>query len=618
MLMKHPLGWNPPVSSVAKVLSYQEEINNVLLQGIPSACRKLVKTIREDPSVKPFKVRIAVLRSFSLELFEDLLCLALLRWGILPEFFWADFNVFESELLDPKSRLSEEHQNLPFDFVFLAWRIPDLVPGIWNYPSSLNFCEVLDQSLARVREILETASAIAPVLTLPLNEQPADSVLPGTRARQNRIISAHYSLIVNAAADLEPNVSIVDLNHQRNAMSGNASIFDRKQEALCHQPFSNFGQIVLAVALAKSVAPRFITSAKVLALDADNTLWGGIVGEDGVERLHLNQDFPGNLYLKLQTAARILSENGFLLVLVSKNDEYLVKEVFEKNKDLPLNYDSFVATRVNWDNKAKNLVEISEELNLGLDQFVFLDESAYERENMRALLPEVRVPETPDVLSMLDYLENGLDFLKVSITSEDLSRVHDYEAQRHRKKLENQAKSVEEFLTRLQMEAELQVWNKDLLPRMHQLLDKTNQFNLTIRRHSLAQLTQWLEQPRLFLGQVIRVKDRFGDQGIVGLSIVKKLDHDEWELDSFLLSCRALGRGVQEALLFQTFSDLEKKGVSRVIGKYIPTKKNSQTASFYPSNGARKIHESAAEVTYQFILEDFFEHQKPPAWISIR
>ena len=134
----------------------------------------------------------------------------------------------------------------------------------------------------------------------------------------------------------------------------------------------------------------------------------------------------------------------------------------------------------------------------------------------------------------------------------------------------------------------------------------------------MAQLTQWLEQPHLFLGQIIRVKDRFGDQGIVGLSIVKKLDHDEWELDSFLLSCRALGRGVQEALLFQTFSDLGKKGVSRVIAKYIPNKKNSQTASFYPSKGARKIHESAAEVTYQFILEDFFKHQKPPAWISIR
>lgn len=560
---------------------------------------------------------MAVLRSFSLELFEDLLCLALLRWGILPEFFWADFNVFESELLDSKSRLSEEHRNLPFDFVFLAWRVPDLVPGIWNYPSSANFCEVLDHSLARIQEILERASSIAPVLSLPLNEQPADSILPSTRALQNKIISAHYSLILKVAFDLGPNFSIVDLNHQRNALSGNGSIFDRKQEALCHQPFSNFGQIVLATALAKSVAPRFIAPAKVLALDADNTLWGGIVGENGVEKLHLNQSFPGSLFLKLQTAARILSENGFLLALVSKNDEDLVKEVFEKNKDLPLNFDSFVATRVNWENKAKNLVEISKELNLGLDQFVFLDESAYERENMRTLLPEVRVPETPDVLSMMDYLENGLDFLKFSITSEDLNRVQDYEAQRHRNKLETQAQSVEVFLTKLQMEAKLQVWNQDLVPRMHQLLDKTNQFNLTTRRHSLVQLTQWLEQPHLFLGQVIRVKDRFGDQGIVGLSIVKKLNDHEWELDSFLLSCRALGRGVQDALLFQTFSDLGKKGVSRVIGKYIPTKRNSQTASFYLSKGARKIHESDAEVTYQFILEDFFKQQKPPDWISI-
>ncbi|MCU1265906.1 MAG: FkbH like protein [Acidobacteria bacterium] len=618
MLMKHSLGWNPPVSSGSNVLSYQEEINSVLVQGIPSACRKLLKKICEDPSAQPFKVRIGVLRSFSLELLEDLLCLALLRWGIFPEFFFADFNVFESELLDPKSRLNQEHRNLPFDVLFLAWRMPDLVPGIWNYPSASNFSEVLDHSLARVRQIMETALSIAPVLALPLNEQPADSVLAGTRARQNMIISAHYSLIVNAAADLEPGFSMVDLNHQRNSISGNASIFDRKQEALCHQPFSNFGQIVLATALAKSVAPRFISSAKVLALDADNTLWGGIVGEDGVEGLQLHQDFPGNLYLKLQTAARILSENGFLLVLLSKNDEYLVKEVFEKNKDLPLNYDSFVASRVNWDNKANNLIEISEELNLGLDQFVFLDESAYERENMRALLPEVRVPETPDVLSMLDYLENGLDFLKVSITSEDLGRTQDYKAQKHRSKLEQQAQSVEEFLTNLQLEAEVQVWNKDLLPRIHQLLDKTNQFNLTTRRHSLAQLTQWLEQPNLFHGQVIRVKDRFGDQGIVGLSIVKKLDHDEWELDSFLLSCRALGRGVQEALLFQTLSDLENRGTSRVIGKYIPTRKNSQTASFYQSKGARKVHESAAEVTYQIVLEDFFKHQKPPAWISLR
>jgi FkbH-like protein len=615
--MKHPLGWDPPVSSVANALSYQQEINSVLAQGSPSAYRKLVKKIREDSSVNPLKVRIAVLMSFSLGLFEDLLCLALLRWGILPEFFWGDFNVFESELLDPDSRFSEEHQKLPFDFILLAWRTPDLVPGIWNYPSSANLHEVLDHSLLRVQEILESASSIAPVLSLPLNEQPPDSILPSTRALQNKIISAHYSLILKVACDLGPRLSIVDLNHQRNVLSGNASIFDRKQEALCHQPFSNFGQIVLATALSKSIAPRFIAPAKVLALDADNTLWGGIVGEDGVENLHLNQSFPGNLYLKLQAAARILSENGFLLVLLSKNDEDLVKEVFEKNKDWPLNYDSFVATRVNWNNKAKSLVEISEELNLGVDQFVFLDNSAYERENMRVLLPEVRVPETPDVLSMMDYLENGLDFLPFSITSEDLSRVQDYEAQKHRKKLEHQAPSVEEFLTKLQMEAEFQAWNRDLIPRMHQLLDKTNQFNLTTRRHSSAQLTQWLEQPDLFLGQVIRVNDRFGDQGIVGLSIVKKLDEHEWELDSLLLSCRALGRGVQDALLFQTFSDLGKKGVLRVIGKYIPTRKNSQTASFYLSKGARKIHESAAEVTYQFVLEDFFKHQRPPGWILL-
>ncbi|HEV7398477.1 MAG TPA: HAD-IIIC family phosphatase [Pyrinomonadaceae bacterium] len=496
--------------------------------------------------------------------------------------------------------------------------MPDLVPGIWNYPSSSDFSAVLDHSLARVRRIMETALSIAPVVALPLNEQPADSILTVTRARQNKIISAHYSLIVNAAADLEPKFTMVDLDHQRNSMSGTASIFDRKQEALCHQPFSGIGQIALATALAKSIAPRFVTPAKVLALDADNTLWGGIVGEDGPEGLQLSQDFPGNLYLKLQTAARILSENGFLLILLSKNDEYLVKEVFEKNKDLPLNYDSFVATRVNWENKARNLIEISEELNLGPDQFVFLDESAFERENMRALLPEVRVPETPNVLSMLDYLENGLDFLKVSITPEDLNRAQDYEAQKHRKHLEEQAPSVEEFLAKLQMEAELQVWNKDLLPRMHQLLDKTNQFNLTIRRHSLAQLTQWLEQAQLFLGLTIRVKDCFGDQGIVGLSIVKKLDDDEWELDSFVLSCRALGRGVQEVLLFQTFSELKKRGVSRVIGKYVPARKNSQTAGYYESKGARKVDQSPTEVTYQFILEDFFKHQQPPAWISIR
>jgi FkbH-like protein len=605
-MQRHPtLGWAP---KKFRDDAWHETLDAALAEGRIVAARAFLRKIDGKTVEDLKKIRVAVLRTFSLELSHELLALAFLRWGVAVEFHWFDFNAFESELVDSESALRKSHRESPFDFVLLAWRLKDWLPEAWMNPTSASAIAASAASRARIEKVLGTALEIAPTVAYPLNDHPADASTPSMRFAQDALISEHHATLLKWVMKNPARATMVDLKH---------IAFDRKSEAHAHQPFSSAGQVSQALALARACAPWITAASKVLVLDADNTLWGGIIGEDGLKGIHLGHDFPGNLYRELHARARSLKEQGVLLCLASKNNAAAVEEVFATNSDLPLKLTDFAVRKVNWEDKAIGLQAMAKELNLGLGSFVFLDDSSFERAQVRTMLPEVRVPETPDILAMLDYLENGCDFELLPATEEDRNRVLDYEAKKLREDLESNSTSREDFLKSLELVANCAAWDTDSLPRVAQLLQKTNQFNLTTRRPTLGQVESYY-QAEDWAGWTLKTRDRFADQGLVGCAIARRIDSRNWEIDSLLLSCRALSRGFETALLFTVLAQLKARGARRVRAKYVPSGKNVQVSSFYANHGATLLSETTDGSDYEFDLEGSSSWMIFPSWIKLQ
>jgi len=347
------------------------------------------------------------------------------------------------------------------------------------------------------------------------------------------------------------------------------------------------------VGLARAIRSLYNPPRKVLVTDLDNTLWGGIVGEDGPDGIQSGSSFPGTCYSAFQSALKHLAARGVLLAIASKNNEADVREVFRRRgSDLSLALDDFAAVRIGWNDKAESLRDIARELNVGLDSLVFVDDNAVECASMRAQLPEVHVvhmlPEEP-----WSYARRIFDlecFDTPGITEEDRNRTQEYRNQALRLASEMNARSKEEFLASLGIVCQIIDAREAPLSRSAQLLAKTNQFNLTTRRHSERDIIRFAEAPN---GQAlaIRARDRFGDAGVVGLALCRQ-EGEACVIDSFLLSCRVIGRGVESVLLAKIAENARAGGAKQLVGEYIPTSKNAPCAKFYESHGFGSVNNS--------------------------
>jgi FkbH-like protein len=376
------------------------------------------------------------------------------------------------------------------------------------------------------------------------------------------------------------------------AEQGLASWVDTRLFHMARLPISVPAQIALAQRLARTLRAAFVPPARVLVLDLDHTLWGGILGEDGVGGIGLGDEFPGNVFKSWQRYLRTLRDRGVLLAICSKNNEAEVDEVFARHADMILQRSDFAALRINWLTKSENLRSLAAELNLGLDALVFLDDSAFEREEIRATLPMVHVLDFPvSPLGLVDAVEESGLFDRLTLSAEDRSRTDMYRQQGERAQAAQVAASPEEFLRSLELVAMIGAVDADTLPRIAQLLAKTNQFNLTTRRHSAAEVQAFIDAGAIALW--LRLSDKFGDHGLVGAAIVVPETTDAWRIDTLLLSCRVIGRGVETALLARLVALIRERGGQLAIGEYIPTAKNSLVADFYPSHGFAPYGEGA-------------------------
>jgi FkbH-like protein len=372
--------------------------------------------------------------------------------------------------------------------------------------------------------------------------------------------------------------------------------------------------------LVRAFSAMFRASRKVLCTDLDNTLWGGVLGEDGTDGIVTGNSFPGNCYLEYQKYLRQLSSRGILLAIVSKNNEADVRDAFRtRSADLALSLDNFVAVKIGWNDKSDSIQELAKELSLGLDSIVFVDDNPVECEAIRQQLPEVTVVEAPGLepWKLAGVLSELPLFDTFAITDDDINRVNEYKAQAQRAELAGGASSRDEFLGSLGIVCTFQSALQAPLSRAVQLLAKTNQFNLTTRRHSAAKIEEFASTAG---GQavVVRVRDRFGDAGVVGLALACK-QGESCIIDSLLLSCRVIGRGIETAFLAHIGETALKDGAKRLTGEFIATPKNAPCANFYPEHGfVKRVQAEAADSDSVFYELDLIASPPmSPKWITL-
>jgi FkbH-like protein len=333
-------------------------------------------------------------------------------------------------------------------------------------------------------------------------------------------------------------------------------------------------------------------SRKVLVLDLDNTLWGGVIGDDGLDGIVLGQgDGVGEAFLDIQRMAKTLSQRGIVLAVCSKNDDTNAREPFQKHPEMLLKLNDIAAFVANWTDKASNIRAIAKSLELGLDSFVFLDDNPAERDQVRRELPEVGVPEVGDdpALYVQTVLQAGY-FESVAFTEDDKQRGAQYLANAQREQIKVEGQSIEEYLRALEMVLQIKPFDTVGLARITQLINKTNQFNLTTRRCDEADVRHWMESPDHVTMQV-RVTDKFGDNGIIGVVVAEKKGSD-WALPIWLMSCRVLNRRVEEGILNSLASQLREKGAQSVAGVYLPSPKNGLVKEHYARLGFVKTAEA--------------------------
>jgi len=348
-------------------------------------------------------------------------------------------------------------------------------------------------------------------------------------------------------------------------------------------------------------------SRKCLVLDLDNTLWGGVVGDDGVENLKIGQGSPeGEAHLAVQQLARDLRDRGIILAVCSKNYDQTARRPFRELQDMLLKESDIAVFQANWIDKASNLEAIAKTLNIGIEALVLLDDNPAERAQTRAALPMVAVPELPaDVSLFAEYLHSAGLFEAVNFSEEDLNRAGSYAAEAQRAEVMARVRDLGDYLRALEMNLTSTSFDSLGRQRIAQLINKSNQFNLTTRRYTEAEVTMLAEDRTVRTFQ-FRLADRFGDFGMIGVVIcreAKHFDQPAWDIDTWLMSCRVLGRKVEEAMLREVVGCARKAGVDFLLGLYVPTAKNGMVAEHFSRLGFTHVSDQLADTGTKWALD---------------
>jgi FkbH-like protein len=536
-----------------------------------AALARLKNTAR--PSARR-QCRVAITGSYTLSQLAAMLPLAALRLGVDLTVHEGLYGQYQQDLLDSGSALYRGHP----DHIVIA-----VHEGVLQLDPAAESTEAAVRAeAARWGAIWARAGNCSDATVVQHNFAPRpesefgnlSAAVPESRYA---MVHALNALLSRSAPD---HVSIVDCDRIA-ANFGRERWFDdrywfRSKQAVALEALPLVSRHTAAV-----IAARLGLQRKCLVLDLDNTLWGGVIGEDGLDGIAVGGDGEGEAFAAFQEYCLALKERGVILAVASKNNERDAREVFERHPEMRMRLDDFAMFAVNWDDKPTNLRRIARSLGIGLDSLVLADDNPAERQIVRRLLPEVDVIALPgEPAGYRRTLSSYLGFESAAITVEDRRRTEQYRARAEAAELASSAADIDSFLRDLRMQAVVAPFDDLHLPRVAQLCGKTNQFNLTTRRHTETAL-RWFMQSPSHVTRYLKLSDRFTDHGLVAVAIAE-IRGEVLEIDSFLISCRVIGRTVESALMADLCCAAQAAGCTTLRGTYVPTAKNTIVSDLYP------------------------------------
>jgi FkbH-like protein len=565
-------------------------ITNALNSKSWLAYRRLAEQIRraalENSIEDNYKLKIAFLSSYTIDPLIDFLTVKAAENDILLDTYKGDYGQINQEILNCQSGLYKSEP----DITILAAEAVSLDKDPAGAAEQIiSLCQAFKSNSKNILVVFTFTCPPA----WPLHILKTENEKACTEAN-NRLIEKFQD---------DPQIQICDIDFLASYF-GYSNALSPEMMGMARIPFSEPFLELLSLKITGHIRAKLGLIKKCLVLDCDNTLWGGIIGEDGIEGIKIGPDWPGREFVSFQKAILELYNQGIILAINSRNNYDDVIKVLREHPFMVLREGHFASIAANWESKPTNMHQIANEINIGLDSMVFVDDSPVERELMRQMLPEVCTIEMPSNPSLFENTlrETNL-FAKAFITEEDAKRGQIYAAQRRRNQLQKETPTLDDFLKSLEMIISIRPAEQKDIKRVSQLTNRTNQFNLTTRRYSetdIASMTED-ESKRIY---ILTLKDKFGDNGIVGLAIVNCFS-DKWHIDTFLMSCRVIGRQAEDALVEQICKDAKEQLCEIIEAEHIKTAKNNLVADFWDKNGFKKMASDKNVTRYEMLLKEY-------------
>jgi len=581
------------------------------LNQLTKLSRKLVKARSEGSTLDPLEpFRLAVLSNSTIDLIVPALIASAARHGIALEVIQPSYDQVAQEALTPDSKVNSSHP----DAVLFAidYHALPLKVSLGNTEASeatvlgvLQYFEALRNGIRSASNAVCIFQTLAPPVESLFGS--LDRALTGTLQsliyRINRELAESalgWGDVVLDVASLAETVGLADWHDPQ--------LWNMGKIAFSDEFIPLYGDHV-----ARLIGTLRGKSRKALILDLDNTVWGGVIGDDGLDGIQLAQgDARGEAHLAVQRLALDLRQRGVVLAVSSKNTDEVARQPFEKHPEMLLKLDHIAVFQANWNDKATNIQAIADSLSLGLSAMVFLDDNPVERGLVRRLVPQVAVPELPDepayyarTLAAAGYFE------AIAFAAEDLKRAGFYQDNAKRASLEKQVGGVDAYLASLDMTITFQPFDAIGRSRIVQLINKSNQYNLTTRRYTDPEVAEAENDADVFTMQV-RLEDTFGDNGMISVVICRPAEAGTWEIDTWLMSCRVLGRKVEHMVLRELLAHARSAEIGKLRGIYRPTEKNKLVVDHYARLGFTKVHEEEGGLTRWELLVDGVEPEPAP------
>jgi len=600
----------PAVSgaSLRDLSDHAHDLNGLI--RLAKVIQSAEERIERDGALSP--VSLGLLSSATTDYLAPAIVASGPRHGILPNLFVAEYGQFAQEVFGDDTPLQGSKPDavlLAFDPRALGFAGSEIDPGA----AEARVADALYQVANLAEGIRSRVGASVVLQTLAVPPEPwcghydrrvagaLASMIASFNDRLARFASESGSLVLDVAA-------LADL-------VGRVTWHDHAQWHSAKLPFALELTPLYADHVARLLAALRGKARKCLVLDLDNTIWGGVIGDDGLEGIRIGQgSAEGEAFLAVQAYALGLKKRGVILAVCSKNEEENALQPFREHPDMLLREEDIAVFVANWQDKATNVREIARRLNIGTDALVFLDDNPAERARIRQMLPEVAVPEVPEDPAFYPAAVAHSGFFEtISLSAEDFQRAESYRANAARTSAMEKMGSLDEYLASLDMVCDLAPFDTVGRARITQLTNKSNQFNLTTRRYTEREIEEMETDPRCFTLQV-RLTDKFGDNGMISVVVFKRTadDPEAWECDTWLMSCRVLGRRVEEAALAAVVGGALEAGARRLIGLYLPTAKNKMVADHFGKLGFVKISEEAnGSSRWQLDLSEYERRSLP-------